>query len=394
MTDVKELTPEAIGKLTDTQIDEQLGVPPAQPAKEPPPEPSPKATPGSEPPPETVKAKEGEPPAVAPAKEPAEPAAPAEKLLAGKYKTNDDLGKGLLEIGKALKYNPKTLERFLGIAKKTGDWAEVEQAYLELQETLSKNQKAASTDQPPAKEEGTPKGDQPPQPATAEERQALAEEMHVLMAEVAREMEDTPVVREMKEQGIPIPKTREEFRQLKTDYPYYARDFNDQFMATYKQLQKEIGDYNQALQTVESHTTTAKESAKQQIGEYNKEFGLKLDDAKIQEIIDQALKSEFVYETKSGVKFVRDNGIAEHFLAKQFPTLAKAIKTNGELDGRKQHLDDLDTMQKKTLSSISTSHIPPTRREKGKVNLDDPQQVAGVSDDDMEKHFRGEQPLN
>jgi hypothetical protein len=142
------------------------------------------------------------------------------------------------------------------------------------------------------------------------------------------------------------------------------------------------------LEGVETHNAAAIESAKTQISDFVKEYKLEgISQPEITKAIEDAMKSDFVFEPKAGVPYLRENGLLEYFLAKEFPKLAKIIKTNGELDGRTQHAEDLQAMREKTVRSISTAKLPGSqaRRETPAINPEDEQQIAALSDEDIEK---------
>ena len=360
--------------LSDEQIKQELS---GQPAPEPAPEPA-KVTPEPTPPAATEPAAPATPP---------EPA--ADTMYAGKYKTADELYKGLIEIGKPLGYNQKFLERMIDLAKKTGDLSSVEQTYKDLFDDLSKNRKTEAPKEPAA---ATPEKDTPLADTQAERE---TQEFQVVVDETYRSLENHPLVAEMQAAGAQMPKTKAEFDQMKIDFPYLAMQFGSLFSSTFSNLKKEVGEYVKAQGEVESHNTTFKESEKQHIKETLKDLKLEgISDADIDKAVEDALKSDNIYEDRHGVKFIRDGGILEHFLAKDFRRLANLIKTNGEIEGRTQHAEDLQAMKNKGLRSISTVPLPGARRkDPAPIDVDDDAQVASLSDDAIEKHLKGVKPL-
>jgi hypothetical protein len=359
----------AVETLTDSQLEEKITG-----------KPTPPATP----------TKEGEAPtpAAAPVDDrtkvgPVTPAPAPDYLYAGKYKTVDDLKKGLLEIAKPLNYNPKILERIIQIAEKTGDWKPVEETYADLNLTLSQNQKATPP-APPA----TVEPPQPAAPATDTELAAQQETTRVIVNETFREIANSQIAQDLAEQGLELPTTKEQFAQLKIDYPYLAIKWDQEFTRLFHSIRNDVQAYQQSLEGVETHNAAAIESAKTQISDFVKEYKLEgISQPEITKAIEDAMKSDFVFEPKAGVPYLRENGLLEYFLAKEFPKLAKIIKTNGELDGRTQHAEDLQAMREKTVRSISTAKLPGSqaRRETPAINPEDEQQIAALSDEDIEK---------
>lgn len=366
-----------VTKLTDEQINEQITGVPAKKEPEKPAAPSPEVTPPAQPPAPEKK----EPP-------PAEPPAPKaeEKLYAGKYKTVDELKKGLLEIAKPLNYNPKFLERLIAFAEKTGDWQSVEETYKDLNDALSKNQKATEPAPPKPPEEETA--------LTETEQTRNAEKFAVVRDETYRAIESSQVVQDLTEQGFDIPRTSEEFRELKAANYALAMEFSREYVRTFNIVRKEIDDYDKALTQADPHNKTAQETAKQQISELTKQLAVPYDEPKLTAFIAEALKSPIVYEDRHGIPYIRDGAILDYFRAKEFDTLAKAVKLAGELAGRTQHAEDLQTMKKDGLKSISTVPTPGAHaREPAKIDVNDDRQLAAVSEEDIDNHLKGKKSL-
>lgn len=84
---------------------------------------------------ETQKGEEGKE-APAPGEKPAE--GEPQELLAGKYKTVDDLERATREIGKPLKMSDQFVSHLVERAKKSGDTAELEATYKALESELGR----------------------------------------------------------------------------------------------------------------------------------------------------------------------------------------------------------------------------------------------------------------
>lgn len=384
-----ELTREQTEGLTDQELENKIMGEAASPATDPPAENAGELpakpieeTPKSDTPPAPAPPASEEPPKEEP------PALTDEEpqTYAGKYKTTDDLAKGLLDIAKPLNYNPKILERIIDVAKKTGDWGIVESTYLDLQESLGKKETALAPSEEKREATADKSSDTPPIEADIAEEQKLKVVIH---EEVMRELGEGALAKELSNLGVQIPDTTDKWNQLKIDYPFQAMMFDQAYREANARIRKDVLSYAQALKGVDEHNQKLQSSAKDQITQFAKDYNLKLETKQVDEIISAGLKSDFVFEDQHGVKYLRENGLLEFFLAKHFPTLAKQIKLDGELNGRTQYATDLTEMQKKSLNSIGTSRVAPKQKEKTKIDLDDPSQIAALSDAELEERLSG-----
>jgi hypothetical protein len=359
--------PEHVAGMSEKDIIENLN-PSAAPA-----EPSPTDTPTKETP---------------AAPEPTQPAAsaPAEKLLAGKYKTPDDLAKGLTEIAKPLNIHPLSLTTAINMAKKTGDWSEVEQLYTELQAELS-----TKPPTPPPTKEG-----EPPvagQPAPASDKGELTNEkiQQLVTADVKRRLAQHPIRQKFERKGVSWPTTVEEVEELEDTYPVLAIELREAMRDIYTTSAKEFNDYAEALMGVGQATDNAKSEGVKQITALSEKYKLDLKPEEVNTLVQQALDSgsPTVFEDKHGVKHPTAQGIVKWIKAET--DLFDRLNLASTQRGRAAHSQDLRTMKEKTLSSISTAGLPAKRQrtETPEVDVNDPDQVSKMTEQEILERLDG-----
>jgi hypothetical protein len=346
----EEVTPES--KLSDEDLEKKIEAAATGKAPEPAPD---KGTPKTE------------TPAVSPATAPAaEPGKQPEKLLAGRYKTEADLEKGILELTKQMGIDDRGIRLELDIAKEFKNFSTIERLYTRMQSEWTKS-KAAGAPRPAA-----------PAPATDEK-----EFLQIVTQSTLEAMKSNATIEQMVEDGFTIPRTKQELDDLRKENFAWWKAFTDEFKRTFDEYSREGREYQKALDEVDSANTQAIEREITRIRQFVEANGLKLSDAEVEALKTEAIASPLVYEDRHGVQFIRDGGIYKYWLAEKFPEKLEELKVALVAKSRKEGITDLKALQSEGIRSISTSPIPGQRVEAPKIDEKNPDEVAKLSDEEL-----------
>jgi hypothetical protein len=332
---------------------------------------------GDTPPPAT---EEGEKPPETPGEEGEPP-----KLLAGKYKTENELAKGLVEIGKPLSINQEFLQDVVDLARKSGDFSKVEEMYGKLDGQLSQQREAekAAAEAAPAKEPAPPAT---PSPETAEQREQLA---GVIAEEVRVDLKSLPIARKLNEAGIDIPETKAAMDQLQELNPGLWVELRDEV----KKLWDDKWAMTDSFIKAETELPTFKEQqraeAKTKIKNLVSEYGLEFPETEIDKAFDEADSSGAYSEDRDGVTYPKSGGYYRHFMAEKLPDLLPEVRTKAEAKGREQYLADLKKMKEGTVDTVSTTKVPgaPATKEAKALDVNDREAVAHLSDEELQEEI-------
>jgi hypothetical protein len=383
-----DYTEEQIQAMTDDELDRAAAgqePTPATPGEgETPPEPSPGEE-GQETPPAGEQAPatpEETPPGTETEPEPGAEPEPEPKLLAGKYKSTEDLAKGLTEIGKPLGIHPGVLERAVADFQKSGDWDKGEELYVELNRQLEERKAAdaAARGQEP----------QPAQPDTGPETTApTPEEVGRIVAnETMKQTIQLPVVAEMKRLGVEMPTTEEAWAQLKVEYPAHWIELKTEMQKIYNDLWQEAQEISKAEQGVDAAFKAERETASEKIREFAKENDLGITDEEIDAFLKETEAGGSLTEDRHGVRYPREGAYWHYFLVKKMPELLPKIRQSAEARGRVQHTQDLKKMGSETVETISTT-IGGTKKQTDapKIDAEDRDSLANLSDTDLDREI-------
>jgi hypothetical protein len=329
-----------------------------------------------------------------------------EKLLAGKYKTKEELFKGFVNIAKPLNYNPKLLDAMVKLAEKTGDVSDIEELYKELELAVSNNAKATApgAQQPPA----TPK------PGTSERSERDTSALPTTMEDATRqeatrltlvgaieELRGSRIVQRMEKNGINLPptflidqkETAEFLAGIEKEFPWLYDQLENETVALVNKHAKHINAVMSAMQEATVENPKKRESEIAKIKAEALAIKLPVKDEELAVFVDEALKQPWVYEDREGIQFIREGAIMDAWYLKNRDSIKKQLQLNGEVTGRTQAVSDLNTNKGKSTASISSSRIPSDqagRRDKaGSIDLENPEVTAQLSDeqlDDLIKH--------
>jgi hypothetical protein len=379
----QEFTQDQIRNLSDEALDKAIvGEPTAPPT---PPPATPPAAPPAEPPVVPAAA-----PTPIPAPAPVTPTpAPgdAPKLFAGKYKTEDDLAKGLVEIGKPLQIPLAALQKAVELAKTTGNWQAAEEMYVSLNEELERR-KAEKAAPPPAT---TTPPVQPPQAIAPSIGAAEIERtiQQVVARETFKEVSSSPVVAELRRLGVDFPTTAEAWAQLKLDYPAHWMELKQHMERVYNENYREALAYQQALLEADPAFESERQSATAKIKEFYEKNGLEIDEASLKAQLDQLQTLGVETTNRNGVEFPVKDAYWRSFLLANVNDLLPKVKLASEVRGRIQHMEDLRRMSATTVGSISTTPAPGSSRVVSPtVNVDDTEAIHKLSDDALEEEIK------
>jgi hypothetical protein len=315
-----------------------------------------------------------------------EPAA----LLAGRFRTHDDLAKGLLEIAKPLKYNEEVLQTALELAKKSGDWASVEKMYNALNKSLSEGKKA---DAPAAG--GKPGAQQDPQNAGKPAAGTQVETDKAVRLFAVRETLDAVVssntVQRLTADGYKLPKgfllngkvTDEFMDTLRDDGKTIEYlELKELIKKTYGKSVEDGYAFVQAEEESKTHNETQKQTAVQSIKDFAQKIGLSVTDDEVAAFIAEAENDPYAVELRNEVPFLKADGMLKVWQLRNLDTIMKQTDLQAETRGRTQAAKDLDEMGKKSKnrSTPSTAGLSGNRQDPPKVDLDNPDEVESMDD--------------
>jgi hypothetical protein len=217
-------------------------------------------------------------------------------------------------------------------------------------------------------------------------RQALVQETYA-------ELEAGPIGAEFREEGIAIPTTRAELKELASKNPYLAIKFEQAFVPLFNKNAQEVKAYYATLAEAETVNQAAVESNKTKIKAHAAEAGIKVTDAELNALVEKAGTIPGAWTEKNGVKMLTGDGLARHWLLEKYDTLVKAREVKAELRGRTQAAEDLKKAKQGSDAGIGSANLGGvTRSTKAPVNYSDPGQIAALSDEELEKALRGPRP--
>jgi len=313
------------------------------------------------------------------------------KVYAGELKGRKALVDGVLAKGKALGYREKVLRLAVDTAKRSGDYAALEQMYGEFKaedqeraETAAAEARRRDQDQQAATEK---ESKEVPPETEAENESRIKEVIRATYDEVGR----GEVGQEFRAAGLELPRTQEELAELRRSDPGLWFLFTQAYTRTYGLLDKAVTEHRAAHLRLPKIATAVKDGELKKIMEFVKEFGLDtVKEEEVKALIEETYKDAANTESRSGVLYPVAGRAYQRFLTEHLDTTLRTTrqrdKINAEMSGRVQHEKDLEDMRRKTVRTISTAPIPATKRtEKKKVDVSDREAVAGMTEQEIEQ---------
>lgn len=297
---------------------------------------------------------------------------------ADKYATPDELIKGVEALLGKLGYDNDFLRAQISTAKESKQYGAVEQMYKALEVEFGKRSSQPASAAPDA----APTQDtQQADTVSTEDKDFV----NKISAVAFSRLQGSQLERDLKDEGLSLPTTSEEFKALREGAPYFAMKFEMDFKAAYDEVAKEAIEHSTVLKGRDTHNLGIVNSDVQAIKDFAAANDLKLSDAEIEQVKASALASPLSYETKAGVKLLRPEAVKDYFNARILPSKIKEMQTAALSKGRLEASEDLDKLHKKAVRSIGTSPLNTrTRTKTAKVNVDNPDEVAALSDEQLE----------
>lgn len=310
----------------------------------------------------------------------------SEKLYAGKYKTAEDLLKGIREAAAVLYgSDAEVFEDALKVVQSTGKVEDVESLYTRLASAIGR--RGSQKQSLPTEGTEAPVTETPRRADPVENDQQIARA--AAQATIDR-LAGSELGRELIAQGIGIPDTAEKFEALKTAQPYYAMAWQTAFSKVFEE-NLNLGRHSyRAAKEAPEHNQKTRDTAIRAVTEFAQKHGLTFDEQAQKDLIAQVDADASLYEERYGAKFLRTGAVERAFYARLpelLPTILEAAKAQGRLEAAK----DLTKPQNQPPRTIGTAKVAGSvsRSQGRKIDLNDPDQLARLSDAEIEALSRG-----
>ena len=305
-------------------------------------------------------------------------------LLAGKYKTPDDLTKGVEEITKRLNLHEVLLTEEIEAAKASGDWKGVEEVYKKLDAELTRKAEADKAKLTPAAVK--PTGDVTT--LSAEEIQRIKNETK---ERFNMELSEHPVIRDLADAGVEFPITKDTLTDLKqANYGLYMA-LKSAISEVQTKLEKEATGYAEALAGVYAATDEAKTEGTAYLTKINSEMGLGYTEDEMKAVVDAALQDKAVSEQKFGIDYPIKEAVRRYFWLNRHEEVMNRATESARAKGRTEHTEDLRKMRDKTTDTVSQAALPGSKNRSGvtgKIDFTNPENVRGAGDDALDQRLK------
>jgi hypothetical protein len=314
-----------------------------------------------------------------------------EKLLAGRFKSADELEKGVGEIGKQVNAPDYLLAPLIEQAKASGDWSKVEATYAKMRDSYNAQLEAGKNTGAGNAAEGSGSASNDDNAIYAdlapEDREALGKYYKV---ELGQGLLRHPIVKEFEKRNIPFPKTEAQIEALRIEDPPLYMDFRAAAREVDGNVKKTMREYVSAHKGEQGAFDTARSEGLEFIKLANEKYQLGMDQAKMDAILDAALKDPMSLKDNAGIPYPVKDAVKRYFLANNFDDMAARINLQGTHAGQEAHRKTLNDLQQRAVGSASTVTIPGrTGGADRKVTLNDPNQVRGLGDADLDAAING-----
>lgn len=310
-----------------------------------------------------------------------------DQLFAGKYKSFDELVKGVDQIAQKLGYSSKAFQHVVEAAKAADDATSVEALYKGLEGQLGEKGAVTQGEAKPG-QESAPAGTSSTDTFNPQDPKVTVAVDQLTASQIAQ----SGLAGEFQKANLPLPTNMEEFDQLKVLNPYLAMEFKQLYSQMYQRNLGEAKGYFDAAKTVESSNAKVIDTDTKALTQIAEANGFKLTPEEIAEVKSAALGVPYNYETKYGHKFLRENAVRDHFMATKMLAKLEEIKVAQQAEGRVQAVNDLNAAGKREIRSVGTSRLSTKTRAIQKMpDLNDPAVLAGLPDEalnDPESYFK------
>lgn len=318
----------------------------------------------------------------------------AEPLYAGKYKSTDELEKGLGEALKRLNLPSSLYRRDLKEAKNSGDWSAIEEIYKDLESNATERDQARSKQEKDEQARIETERKAREEEATEQERTEIETKWNkFVIDEVNRQVAANSDLKEIFDAaGLAFPPTRSQLDELRKDLS--TRYLYDKVIQAASDVIDECRDHlNEYLETVEDakeRQTSVRDEAQKLIKAKADRFKFGLTDEQIKSDIETILKdvkNPFIYDTQNGVQVLRDaKSVLYAWSHEMQDAYIDAAIIKNKTDGAIEHAEALRNNKGKESLAPSATKIAgaAARSRPAKVDLKDEQQVRALSGADVE----------
>jgi antitoxin component HigA of HigAB toxin-antitoxin module len=188
-----------------------------------------------------------------------------------------------------------------------------------------------------------------------------------------------------------VPQTEEAFEQLKVDNPYLAMKFEQELGRVYQENMTWAANHLKSQADVKAHNENALTSGISEIREYVKQYGLTITDEAAKVLSDAVAADINSYEDRYGVKFLRTGAVKSRYLSTDFATNIEAVIQTARQQAAIEAGKKIQEAGARAIRTVSTA--APTSREQGrnksrKVDVNDPDQLAQLSDAEVDNMTR------
>jgi hypothetical protein len=315
-------------------------------------------------------------------------------LLAGRYKTGEELVKASddlirkldLPLTQSLPLND-AFDRLIDKAKSTNDWSRVESFHKQLQSELSKKS-AEKTKVKTTLAVLDKNAEDSTQVDEAGRAQQLKKWDDYKAQRIWDKLQaDTDLRDRFKRADQAMPRSREELDELRVSNEYLY----DRYMDVINDLDAGLEDLRRehfvTIDKSRDLITKERESLQSSLQSMNEKLRLGMSEDQIEADIDAVFNNEspYIYEEKHGVLVPREGGALKYWRAEMMQKYLDTAIKNAETDGRKQHVQDLKTMKDKTTGALPSSSSIPGKKGKTEAKEVSEATVRNASDEDISK---------
>lgn len=304
------------------------------------------------------------------------PASTEPTKLAGKYSSFDELTKGVEQLAAKLgKTDDPAIKALIDVARETGKHGAVENVYKALESEMGRKAAASA---PAAKEPEISDT-----PLTTEEETRM---MNEAASYTLQQIQISPLSKLFKDRGLEMPKTGEEFNALIDTQPFLAQEFKREFEAALRENLNIAKEHVKAQKSVVTQNEASLNADLKAIKDLATANDIALSDEELQAVKERVLQDGDNFVERYGVKFIRKGAFLKEFAAEVLPKKIADVRTNSLAKGREQAMKDVTELQKKTPKSISTSKVPAAKSKPAKIDENDTDAIAMMSDEELNRY--------
>jgi hypothetical protein len=303
----------------------------------------------------------------------------AEGLIAGKFKTNDELVKAVEDTAATLKLNTKIIAPAIALAKESGRYNALADMYTALEE--EQQAKAAA-------ERGASEKPTLPSKAPVETEEERSNREAIVQQHVMDELRGSDIAKELEKAGITFPETQDAVQEAYNKNPWLLGQFSEEFRKRFEAGNKVTLDHRNAVYEVTPHNDGVISGQTEGIMKMMTDLGLPAKREEIEVFVRETYqKDRFALEDRVGVAFFRDGYAKQAYTVANLDKILEQRRILDQREARAQYDKDMKEIRERSVQSISTLPIPssPERLEEKKVDVNDREAVARLSDAELDR---------